>query len=113
MSASHFKLYEISWSGMRAFYAAASAGKARAAAWRSASTTYGDRHFPFARFLRESTCKRARLTPEGFGDRILVCGAPAFRIAGVPGVNNYVTFHRPNEDILLYAHPLDVEECVP
>lgn len=106
----HFKMYEVAcWMGTHRF-AAPSRGKALASAWRSVCSARGDERYTFGQFMKDARCWRVYDLPNGFGDKITVSGMPAYRINGIPGVNNYVTFHRPGEDALLYSHPLDVTE---
>lgn len=85
-------------------YAAASAGKARAQAWRDYSScwdvTFGD-------FLKVSRVYRSD-PPARFGERIKVSGRPAYRV----GFNGqYVRFVWPDSDQVLLSHPLDVENA--
>lgn len=86
------------------FYAAATHSKALAKAWRDYTHATD---IAFRDFLKIARARRAP-TPDGFGDRILVGGAPAFRVTGQPSVNNYVQFVRPGSDQVLYSHPADV-----
>lgn len=86
------------------FYAAASRPKAIAKAWRDYSSVT---NISFRDFLKIARARRAP-DPAGFGDPITVSGAPAYRVTGQPGVNNYVQFVRPGCDQVLYSHPADV-----
>ncbi len=86
-------------------YAARSPAKARARAWRDFCEIIGA--IPFADFLRRSLVRRVP-NPPGHGDRIMVLGSPATRVFS-EGHDHYVSFMRDDGDVVLFAHPADVE----
>ena len=95
--------YEVTVRGHPAYtYFAASRGKAQADAWRDfgvgADINYGG-------FLKISRCRRIPNPPE-FGEKITVSGKPAYRI---PVNFGYPCFVRPDSDVILTTHPLDLE----
>lgn len=98
------KPYEVHVSGFGAhFYAAASPGKARAAAWLDYSEARGT---SFKAFLSLSSVRRID-PPERFGEAITVGGAPAFFVSGGHH-SHYVRFVRPGSPDIRYSHPADV-----
>lgn len=101
------KLYAVHVSGFAPMnYAAASRGKAIAAAWRDYTHAYD---VPFKEFLKIATARRAE-EPEDFGKPILVGGEPGYLVAGVlPNPNGYVRFARDDGDRALFSHPADVQ----
>lgn len=88
-----------------AYYAAASRGMALSDAWRDYRICH---NCTFGEFLRLARAYRVEPS-EGFGAPIKVGGLPAYRVTGLPQVNNYVRFVRPGSDAILFSHPADVE----
>lgn len=83
-------------------YVARSRGQALSHAWASWSSIGGG---SFKDFLRIARCRAAAPDPR-FGEKIVICGQPAFYV----GHNSqYIQFVRPGSDVILNAHPLDVE----
>jgi len=60
----------------------------------------------FKDFLRIARVRGCPDRSERFGEAITVCGEPAFY---VDHNSQYIQFVRPHSDVILSAHPLDVE----
>lgn len=103
------KLYAVQVVGFSDVnYAAASRGKAIAAAWRDYTHAYD---VPFKEFLKIASARRAQ-EPDDFGKRIKVGGEPAYLVTGVyPNSNGYVRFAREDGEHSLFSHPADVEDA--
>lgn len=100
------KLYQVKVVGFTDVnYAAASRGKAIAAAWRDYTHAYD---VPFKEFLKIASARRAQ-EPDDFGKRITVGGEPAYLVTGVyDNPNGYVRFAREDGEHSLFSHPADV-----
>lgn len=84
-------------------YVAKSRGQALAKAWRSSAFE----GWTFGEFLKRATCRLNRAPWGRFGEGITVAGEPAFLI----GANKqYVEFVRPDSDVVMNAHPFDVQD---
>lgn len=88
-------------------YYARSRGSATAAAWRDFTSAFDCSFRDFLRIARVSAADIKRGPP--FGDAITVCGKPAFYVSHD---RQYIQFVRPGSDVILNAHPLDVEPPV-
>lgn len=84
-----------------ATYDTPSRGKALAQAWRSDAFS----SVSFRAFMSMARCRREECTPDRWGDPISVDGKPAFYVGGTRAS---VAFVRPNEDVVMLAHPYDV-----
>lgn len=99
------KPYDVTVAGFPAMlFPAASAGKARAAAWHQYCSY---RQVTFGEFLALSVVRRSAKPPYRFGEPITVAGLPAYRVPGFVG--SYVRFVRDDSDIILCSHPADVQ----
>lgn len=97
------KAYDVHVRGFPAHRVyAASPGKARAKSWQEYGAVSDG---SFADFLKISSVGRA-VTPEHFGAQITVNGTPGFYISSN---SQYIQFVYPDADVILNAHPLDVE----
>lgn len=85
-------------------YFARSRGRATAKAFSDFADIYS---CTFKDFLKRSTVSAAemRLDPR-LGEPLTVCGAPGFYVSHD---SQYIHFVRPGSDVVLHAHPLDVE----
>lgn len=77
--------------------------KALADAWRTYSSYRDD--VSFKDFLKMARAAREDRTGR-FGEYIEVCGKPAYLVSYD---SQYIQFVRPDSDVILNAHPLDVE----
>ena len=95
--------FAVSVPGYPAYtYVARSRGQALAHAWRSWSSCGGG---SFMDFMRIARCRRVAPSPR-FGEPLSICGRAAYYV----GQNSqYIQFVRPDSDVVLNAHPLDVE----
>lgn len=84
-------------------YYARSPGQALAKAWRGFPYDHS-----FKEFMKIARARRAN-EPENFGEKILVGGEPAFRLTGAQNPGAHVHFVRPDSDVVLLSHPLDVQ----
>jgi hypothetical protein len=99
------KTYEITVRGFPALlYSARSPSAARARCWRDYSVM-GDRETKFRDFLKMSSIRRVP-DPPGIGERILVAGDPATRVIGH---GQYTHFMLDDSDVILLAHPSEVQ----
>lgn len=83
-------------------YYTRSRGKALSQAWQC--DAFMDRSF--GDFLKITNAYAGLGDPERFGEQIEVGGQPAFFISCN---RQYIQFVRPNSDVILDTHPLDVE----
>ena len=88
------------YSGYSPIYAK-SRGSALADAWRCDAFN----GITFGEFLKVARCYRAP-AHDRFGEEIAVCGNPAYLVSYN---RQYIQFVRPDSDVILNAHPLDVE----
>lgn len=102
MSGLIVKSFEVAVDGFPAMsWVARSRGQALARSWDSYRSY---REIAFKDFLRIARARRTA-GPDGFGRPITVCGHPGFWV----GDNGqYVRFVRPDSDVILNSHPLDV-----
>lgn len=85
-------------------YFAASRGKAMAKAFGDlAALRHG---VTFKDFLKIARCRSQAPTNDRFGEALIVCGRPAFYVSHN---SQYIQIVRPDSDVILNAHPLDVE----
>ena len=101
------KPYKVTVSGYDPIvYYAATAGKARAKAWRDFTAAY---ECSFRDFLSRSTVCKGE-PGAGYGEKILVEGRAAFRVPDAWG-GRRIAFVWPDSDRILMAHPRDVQRC--
>lgn len=82
---------------------ARSRGKALATAWE-AFCSYRD-DVDFKAFLKMARCIGRTAHNSRFGEAITVCGERAYWVSCD---SQYIQFVRPNSDVILHSHPLDV-----
>ena len=85
-------------------YYAASRGQALARVWGEYAATFDE--VTFGQFLKLARVRRCEEPQGRFGDPIIVGGEPAHFVSNDP---QYVQFVRPDSDVILHSHPLDVE----
>lgn len=83
-------------------YHAPSRGKALAAAFNSYQAHYAGSFKDFLRIANAIFC----ISDSRFGEQIEVCKLPAFYVSHN---RQYIQFVRPDSDVILNSHPLDVE----
>jgi hypothetical protein len=83
---------------------ARSRGKALATAWE-AYCSYRD-DVDFKAFLKLARCVGERACGSRFGEPIMVGSERAYYVSHD---RQYIQFVRPNSDVVLHSHPLDVE----
>jgi len=77
-------------------------GHALAKAWRDFAEC---RDVTFGQFLAQSNAYSG-VGSDRFGEPLTICGEPAFYIRHD---SQYIHFVRPDSDVILCSHPLDVE----
>jgi hypothetical protein len=82
-------------------YTAKTRGSALADAWRCGAFD----GIKFGEFLKIARCRRDRVCPSRWGDKITVSGKPAFFLGNNP---QYIQFVWPGSDVVLNSHPYDV-----
>src|ERR1700749_1405511 len=97
------KRWDVEVSGYgSAVQCAKTRGRALADAWRCDAFS----NWTFGQFLKRARCTRSRYVPDRWGDPITIEGRPAFF---VDSNQQYVQFAYPGKDVVLNAHPYDVE----
>jgi len=100
------KTYHVTVRGFSPIpYYAASAGKARATAWRDYGSAY---NCSFKEFLQIATIRRAQ-DPENLGKKVTVSGLPAYQVPHNLGTG----FVRPGCETIFFSHPNDVVDGWP
>lgn len=98
------KPWKVSVSGFPCHtYYAASRGKALAKACSDFQSYRDD--YTFKDFLKIARCWR-EVGHDRFGEEITVAGLPAYLVSYN---RQYIQFVRPDSDVILNSHPLDVE----
>lgn len=83
-------------------YYARSRGQAQAQAWRDWTEC---RDCTFMEFMKISRAY-IRTPHDRFGEPMTICGEPAFYVSHN---SQYIQFVRPDSDVIMNSHPLDVE----